>query len=193
MSATHLTIKEAADLSGVSVRSIEKAAEEGVITKRLLQGSLRSVRAAHVPVHVVAYASVLKHARGFHMDISTKKRLFRCILDFGDTLGTFEPVPGVRLAVDKLASAEWIRAMSYVAARRTYLESRNDILGGEPVIKGTRITCRSVLGRVEGGDSLDDLTEDYVTIPRAAFEAAITYARANPPRGRPASGKPWRQ
>ena len=83
--------------------------------------------------------------------------------------------------------------MSYVAARRTYLESRNDILGGEPVIKGTRITCRSVLGRVEGGDSLDDLTEDYVTIPQAAFEAAITYARANPPRGRPASGKPWRQ
>ncbi len=61
-----------------------------------------------------------------------------------------------------------------------YLESRADILGGEPVIKGTRITCRSVLGRIEDGDTIDDLCAEYDSIPRAAFEAAIRYARTHP-------------
>lgn len=188
----HLTVKEAAELSGVSARSIEKAAEEGVIAKTMIRGSLRPVRSAHVPVQVVVYASVLKRVRGFHIDRNTKKLLFRCIKHFGDELGTFEPTPGVRLAVDTLAAAEWARARDYVAAKGEYLESREDVLGGEPVIKGTRITCRSVLGRIKGGDTIDDLRSDYDDIPRAAFEAAITYARAHPPRGRPAKGKPWR-
>lgn len=192
MVAMHLTVREAAELSGVSTRSIEKAAEEGVIAKKVIKGSLHAVRAAHVPVHVVAYASVLKRARGFHMDLSTKKRLFRCIKDFGDELGAFEPIPGVLLAVDTLASAEWARARNYIADKGAHLESREDILGGEPVIKGTRITCRSVLGRIKDGDTIDDLCEDYDNIPRAAFEAAATYARTHPPRGRPAQGKPWR-
>lgn len=192
MVAMHLTVKEAAELSGVSTRSIEKAAEEGIVMKKVIKGSLRAVPAAHVPMHVVAYASVLKRARGLHMDLSTKRRLFRCITEFGDELGAFEPMPGVRLAVDTMAFAEWARACSYVAAKGAYLESREDILGGEPVIKGTRITCRSVLGRIEDGDTIDDLCEDYDQIPRTAFEAAITYARTHPPRGRPTKGKPWR-
>ena len=190
--ATHLTVNEAAELSGVSARTIEKAAEEGVVTKTMIRGGLRAVPAAHVPVHVVAYASVLKHVRGFRMDLATKKRLFRCISGFGEDLGSFEPTPGVRLDVDALAASEWTRARRYVAARSEHLESREDILGGEPVIKGTRITCRSVLGRIESGDTFDDLCEDYGGLPRAAFEAAATYARAHPPRGRPAKGKPWR-
>ncbi|WP_366555959.1 DUF433 domain-containing protein [Aquibaculum sediminis] len=192
MVASHLTVKEAAELSGVSTRSIEKATEEGVVRKTVSRGSLRAVRTVHVPVQVVAYASVLKHVRGLHMDLNTKKRLFRCITDFGDELGTFEPMPGVRLAVGTLAAVEWARARSYLLAKGAYLESREDILGGEPVVKGTRITCRSVLGRIEGGDSIDDLCEEHGDIPRAAFEAAITYARTHPPRGRPVKGKPWR-
>jgi uncharacterized protein (DUF433 family) len=192
MGAMELTVREAAELSGVSARSIEKAAEEGVVTKKVIQGSLRAIPSAHVPMHVVAYASVLKHTQGFHMSLSTKKRLFRCIREFGDELGAFEPTPGVRLSVDTLASEEWARARSYVAAKGAYLESRADILGGEPIIKGTRITCRSVLGRIEDGDTLEDLCDDYDDIPREAFEAAITYARTHPPRGRPVKGKPWR-
>ena len=192
MVATNLTVREAAELSGVSTRIIEKAAEEGVVSKRMIKGSLRAASAAQVPLQVVAYASVLKHVRGVRMDLGTKRRLFRCIRDFGDELGSFEPMPGVRFAVDALAAEEWARARSYVAARSAYLESREDILGGEPVIKNTRITCRSILGRIEDGDTVEELCEEHEAIPRAAFEAAITYARTHPPRGRPASGKPWR-
>lgn len=193
MAAIHLTVKEAAELSGVSTRKIEKAAEEGVITKKMIKGCLLAVRSAHVPLHVVAYASVLKRAQGFHMDLSTKKLLYRRIKEFRDELGAVELIPGVSLSVDKLASEEWVRARVYLADKQVHLEAREDILGGEPLIKGTRITCRSVLGRVDDGDTLDDLCEEYENIPRAAFEAAITYARTHPPRGRPTKGKPWRE
>lgn len=192
MVALHLTVKEAAELSGVSSRKIEKAAEEGVIAKKRIKGRFHPVRSAHVPVHVVAYASVLKRSEGFQMNLSTKKRLFQCIKSFGDDLGIFELMPGVRLSVDTLASVEWTRARRYIADKDAYLESRDDIFGGEPVIKGTRITCRSVLGRIEDGDTIDDLCLDYDNIPRSAFEVAITYARTHPPRGRRAKGKPWR-
>lgn len=127
------------------------------------------------------------------MDIKTKRRLFSCIKGFGDELGAFEPMPGLRLSVDTLAAEEWARARRYVWAKAEHLESRDDVLGGEPVIKGTRITCRSVLGKVEAGDTIDDLIADYPEIPREAFEAAVTYAKTHPRRGRPTQGKPWRQ
>lgn len=193
MPGSNLTVNEAAELSGVSLRSIEKAAEEGIVTKKLLKGTLRPVRAAHVPLQIVAYASVMKRVQGIRMDIKTKRRLFSCIKGFGDELGAFEPMPGLRLSVDTLAADEWARARRYVWAKAEHLESRDDVLGGEPVIKGTRITCRSVLGKVEAGDTIDDLIADYPEIPREAFEAAVTYAKTHPRRGRPTQGKPWRQ
>ena len=193
MLAANLTINEAAELSGVSQRSIEKAAEEGIVTKKTLKGSLRPIEAAHVPVQIVVYASVMKRVQGISMDIKTKKRLFRRIKEFGEELGAFEHVPGLTLSVDTLAGDEWSKARLYVKARDAYLESRKEVFGGEPVIKGTRITCRSVLGKLQGGETINDLIADYPGIPRKAFEAAVTYAKTHPRRGRPSTGKSWRQ
>ena len=194
MLAANLTINEAAELSGVSQRSIEKAAEEGIVTKKILKGPLRPVQAAHVPLQIVPYASVMKRVQGVSMDIKTKKRLFRRIKEFGEELGaSFEPVPGLTLSVGTLAGDEWSRARFYVEARTAYLESRKEVFGGEPVIKGTRITCRSVLGKLQGGETINDLIADYPGIPQEAFEVAVTYAKTHPRRGRPSTGKPWRQ
>ncbi len=75
--------------------------------------------------------------------------------------------------------------------RDAHIVSDPEILGGTPVIRGTRMTVYSVLGRLQDGDSIDDLTADNPDIPREAFEAAAIFARAHPLRGRP-SGRPWR-
>lgn len=64
------------------------------------------------------------------------------------------------------------------------------ILGGAPVIKGTRITAQSILGRLEAGDDVDSILEDYPALDRDTLEVAALYAKANPLRGRP-SGKLW--
>jgi uncharacterized protein (DUF433 family) len=53
-----------------------------------------------------------------------------------------------------------------------------DIQGGTPVISGTRMTVYSVLGRIEHGDTIEDILADNPDIAREAIEAAVAYARA---------------
>jgi uncharacterized protein (DUF433 family) len=63
-------------------------------------------------------------------------------------------------------------------------------MGGTPLIKGTRVTVYSLLGRIEAGETTDEIASEYPDIPPEAIEAAIIFAKANPMRGRP-SGRPW--
>jgi uncharacterized protein (DUF433 family) len=48
-----------------------------------------------------------------------------------------------------------------------------DILGGEPVFRGTRVPFQALLDYLEGGrHTLDDFLEDFPTVPRQmAIEA----------------------
>ena len=82
----------------------------------------------------------------------------------------------------------------YVFSGDEWLVTDSFILGGEPIIKGTRMTCRSVKGRVDAGDTIEDLVvECGGTIPREAFDSALTYANYHQVRVSPETGKPWRE
>src|ERR1035441_5874686 len=76
------------------------------------------------------------------------------------------------------------------ASRAGAVEADPSIRGGEPVIRSTRLGVRAVAQRLDHGDTIGTLAEDYPHIPAEAFLTAYTYARAHPRRGRPA--KPWR-
>jgi uncharacterized protein (DUF433 family) len=52
------------------------------------------------------------------------------------------------------------------------------------------MTVYSVLGRIEHGDSVNDVLADNPDLSRVAIEAAIVYARTHPLMGRP-GGRPW--
>ncbi|GGK52606.1 DUF433 domain-containing protein [Salinarimonas ramus] len=65
-----------------------------------------------------------------------------------------------------------------------FIDMNEAILSGTPVIRGTRVTVYSVLGRVRHGETIDDLVADNPDISREAFEAAIDYATAHPERVR---------
>ena len=52
------------------------------------------------------------------------------------------------------------------------------------------MTVYSVLGRVDHGDTIDDILSENPDLSREALEAAVTYARAHPLIGRP-GGRPW--
>ncbi len=54
-----------------------------------------------------------------------------------------------------------------------------EILGGTPVIRGTRISARVILGRLNDGDTVDIILEDYPYLDRETIEAAASYARRN--------------
>jgi uncharacterized protein (DUF433 family) len=97
----------------------------------------------------------------------------------------------VRIDANKALSEARSRLDLYETAKQIIV-SDSDILGGAPVIRGTRITVHSILGRLNDGDTIESILEDYPYLDRISVEAAALYARANPPRGRP-SGKLWRR
>jgi uncharacterized protein (DUF433 family) len=71
-----------------------------------------------------------------------------------------------------------------------YLESDPAVRGGEPRIAGTRLTVWAVAARLNDGDPLGVLQEEYPHVPSEAFVAAYEYAQANP---RPDYIPPWRR
>ena len=60
-----------------------------------------------------------------------------------------------------------------------YIDINPDIMGGTPVLRGTRITVYSVLGRLDGGDSVAEILEDNPHLTREAVETAARYARTH--------------
>jgi len=50
------------------------------------------------------------------------------------------------------------------------------VLGGKPVIAGTRISVQLVLEKLADGWSIDDLLDDYPQLSREQVDAALAYA-----------------
>ena len=53
-----------------------------------------------------------------------------------------------------------------------------EILGGEPVFRGTRVPFQNLLDYLEGGDSLDDFLEQFPGVSREDAIAALEEAKA---------------
>jgi uncharacterized protein (DUF433 family) len=52
-----------------------------------------------------------------------------------------------------------------------------EILGGEPVFRGTRVPFKVLIDYLEGGDTLDQFLEQYPSVSRELAVAAIEEAR----------------
>ncbi len=50
------------------------------------------------------------------------------------------------------------------------------ICGGEAILRGTRVTLRTVLASLSDGDSVDDIVADYPTLTPDDVRAVIAFA-----------------
>lgn len=50
------------------------------------------------------------------------------------------------------------------------------ICGGEPVIKGTRVTVRTILASLAEGASIQEILEDFPTLTEQDVRAVIAFA-----------------
>ena len=71
-----------------------------------------------------------------------------------------------------------------------FIERRNQVCGGEPVIKGTRVTVRTILASLAEGASVDQILSDFPTVSREAVEAMIAFAAASAAEDLPAPAVP---
>ena len=60
---------------------------------------------------------------------------------------------------------------------QTAIIRERDILGGEPVFRGTRVPFKILLQYLEGGDTLDAFLEQYPSVTRELAIAALEEAR----------------
>jgi len=53
-----------------------------------------------------------------------------------------------------------------------------DILGGTPVFRGTRVPFQALLDYLEGGQTLDEFLDDFPTVSKDAAVAALDLAQS---------------
>ena len=53
------------------------------------------------------------------------------------------------------------------------------ICGGEPVLRGTRVTLRTVLASLAAGDSVEEILADFPALNAEHVRAAIAFAAAS--------------
>ena len=56
---------------------------------------------------------------------------------------------------------------------RYLIQSSREILGGEPVFRGTRVPIRTLVEYLEAGDRLDDFLRDFPTVTRPQVLAVL--------------------
>jgi uncharacterized protein (DUF433 family) len=181
-----LSRREAAELAGVSLTAVDKAIEQKAIRP------VRARRGVGIPLEEMAPLVVICRV-GMPLPTEAKRRIREWLVTAAQREG--EPS---ELALSDALVVRWSEefaaivsdARKYAAQRGEYIETDNEVKGGEPVIRGTRLTARAVLARLAGGDSVSDLTADYPDVDPDAFAAAALYARTHPLRGRPPRPRP---
>lgn len=181
--------REAAVLADVSLRSVDKAIEERVVKPR------RSTRRGTVLDRADVLAIALIARTGLPLRPQAKRKINEWVHGFTSDEEFKETKELLLSDVLVLRSDTKFRHLAervyrYLEGRERHIETDPQIQGGEPVISGTRLPVRAVAERLNRGESIDDLAEDYPGISKEAFEAARIYAESHPRRGRPA--RPWR-
>jgi uncharacterized protein (DUF433 family) len=62
---------------------------------------------------------------------------------------------------------------------RQYMERNRQICGGEPVVKGTRVTVRTILASLAEGARIDEILQDFPTVTEEQMRAVIAFAAAS--------------
>jgi uncharacterized protein (DUF433 family) len=182
-----LTRREAVEIAHFPLGALDKAIEQNIVTvhRRHDRSWLRSE-----DVGVVA----LLQKTALPLPITVKRKIRRWVHE----TEPYRARHGSELYISDALVVRWSpevsetvhAAESYARLRDRWIEINLEIKGGEPVIRGTRIGARGIAQRMNEGDTIEILTEDYPHVPAEAFQTAYTYAKAHPRRGRPVP--PWR-
>ena len=66
-------------------------------------------------------------------------------------------------------------AMNYLS----HFDTKQDVCGGETVIRGTRVTLRTVLASLAEGATVDEILADFPSVSAEGIQAVIAFAAAS--------------
>jgi uncharacterized protein (DUF433 family) len=190
-----LKTTEAAVVAGVELREVNRAIDEGILPKDFF--SLDNGR--HVlPAGCILIAFYVGSAER----LTAKERRF-AIRTVGDRLrNLFRGATATSLKEDwtlkheflSVDFAPFVKSVSdrlrKLAAAEELISSSSEVLGGTPVIKGTRIPVHDVAASVEAGLSTERILAAYPNLSSDKIDLSVLYAKANPVKGRPRAAFP---
>jgi uncharacterized protein (DUF433 family) len=186
---THLlTASEAAVVSQVTVRDINRVIDESILPAEFFSiRNGRQVVASGCPLIAFYFESAKRltsderlwtirnagpRLRGAHNIAALMEEDWT----FRDEFLTIDFEPFLRRTWERLRRLDEARAM---------VVSSPDVLNGTPVIRGTRVPVHDVAASVAAGIPTDRMLAAYPSLHAGKVELAVIYAEANPPRGRP--------
>ncbi len=181
-----LSLKETSVLSGAPEKAIRHELAAHVVR------ASRSGRHRRFSARDVVYFFLVNELP-VGLDKSLRKELFDLLAANKERAGRWRREPHrlvldgdvpVVLPTDDLVKRVEERVGTFLRGRDRVV-SRPEILGGEPVFDGTRISVRFVGERARKGEAVKDLLEDYPALKPADVEFARMYVALGRPPGRP--------
>lgn len=180
LTEARLTVPEAAFVSGLTIRDINREIDAKIVS--LSGRPERKLRGADL-----FYLIAIKEVRT-QVDPTLRRHIRKAIIDAASTHKREANLYHFVFSIDVIRSDLLGPFEALERSKFDYIESRKDILGGEPVIKGTRIAARHVADLMKRGATKAEISDD-LDLTEAQIDAAVVFDRTSPKRGRPAARK----
>jgi uncharacterized protein (DUF433 family) len=180
-----LTRRETAELGEVTLTAVNKAVEQKLVKAH------RHNHETLLEADDVAFFALLDELP-LPLPITLKRQVHAWLVSTTDLLiARLELSEAITISVTPHVREARKRASEYARLRDRYLERNAEVMGGEPVITGTRMPIRTLAYLLESGETPEVVREDHPNVPEEAYAFARVWARAHPRRGRPTA--PWRE
>ncbi len=182
-----LSANEAACITGVPLKQVHR-----IIDARLLGKSIKKRKGVRTIVgkEAVLVGVKLAHETTRLLTLKGRKGMIRYLLECPDANIIRTEIVSVDIRPMKRVVRKGLTALE--KAKKMVAEN-DDILGGAPCFRGTRIPVHDIADMVANGDTIPDLLEAYPALTKEKIEGAVLYALACPRRGRPRKVSGWDQ
>lgn len=193
-----LTTTEAAVVAGVSVRDVNRIIDENILPEQLYstEGSRRVYAGACALLNFYVFTadSLTARERNHVIDVlwhkSNAKRTVWAIKNWRRSKPNWTIHHHfLTINFDSFVSGTIERHHRLTEAQNIVVEDAG-ILGGTPVIRGTRVPVYDIAASAEAGLTTSQIKDVYPSLDENLIELAVLYAKATPPRGRPRHVKP---
>jgi uncharacterized protein (DUF433 family) len=169
-----MTPNEAAVVLGVEPKAVHRAIDSGVLDRN---GSRRLLS----PRDLVALKA--DTSLSSLVPLETRKRIVRKLRRAAAVTWLYE---GDFLAIDvRRLRATVAKSMAELRALKKLAVSDPEIMGGEPVFRGTRIPVSLIAMLVESGVDMREILAGYPALSRQQVRLAPLWMKTYPRRGRP--------
>ena len=181
------TPAEAAVLTRLTLKAVNNAIDKNIVSAVVRSDSTGAGRFLNQRA-LLALALEYRLANRFFPEV--RRRLFDALMASPrkTLLSVDEGLVKVDLQEPRRDLAASLRALRRA---RSLVVTDAEILGGDPVFRGTRVPVHLIAAMLEQGSTEADILKAYPRITAEMVRLASSYAQAYPVRGRPRS-QPWR-